>query len=175
MPASNIFSLPATRWRDSKRLRLEALRQEPTAFAASYADELAFSDDVWLARLRSARQRANNMTFYAELDGKLVGMAGANWSQREKLRHVAEIYSVYVSPGQRGKGIASQLLRRILAELSLLPQIEKVRLSVNGHCLPAIRLYERLGFEQIGRARRELKVAGSYFDLLYMERLIRSD
>ena len=109
MPETSIISLPPERWRDVKQLRLEALREEPAAFASSYQDELAFGDDVWRARLTSAAQRDGNMTFFAEVDGALIGMAGAGWPSKAKLRHVAEVYGVYVSADMRGKGTASRL------------------------------------------------------------------
>ena len=174
MTAAAIITLPPERWREAKQLRLNALRMEPTAFASSLADERAFGDDVWISRLTTAFQRDQNMTFFAELEGELAGMAGATWPAREKMRHVATIYGVYVSPARRGGGIASQLMRRLLDELSALPQLEKVSLTVNSASTPAVRLYERHGFERVGRARRELYVDGQYYDLLYMERILRS-
>ncbi len=174
MTAAEIIVLPPERWRQAKTLRLEALRREPAAFASSLADEQAFSDEVWIGRLTTAFQRDHNMTWYAELKGELVGMAGAYWQAREKRRHVATVYSVYVAPAQRGKGIASQMLGRLLDELSALQHLEKVGLTVNSACPPAIRLYERFGFEHLGRARRELRVDGQNHDLLYMERRLQS-
>ena len=172
MPTVEIITLPPKRWPEAKRLRLEALRGDPTAFASSYADEEAFGADVWIARLRSAFKREGNLTVYAQVAGELIGMAGAGWSSKAKLRHVAEVYSVYISPAQRGQGIASQLMRRLLAELSTLPQLEKVCLTVNSAGQPAISLYQRFGFENVGMARRQLYVAGQYYDLLYMERFL---
>ncbi len=150
MPTVEIITLPPKRWPEAKRLRLEALRGAPTAFASSFADEEAFGADVWTARLRSAFKRDGNLTLYAE------------------------VYSVYVSPAQRGLGIASQLMRRLLDELSTLPQLEKVCLTVNSAGQPAISLYQRFGFEKLGVARRELYVDGQYYDLLYMERFLES-
>lgn len=169
MPEPTIITLPPERWREAKQLRLEALLAEPTAFASSYEDELAFSDEVWIARLTSAYERDGNMTFFAELDGELVGMAGAGWSGKAKLRHVAEVYGVYVSPDQRGSGVAQKLMQTLLAELRSIPQIEKVKLTVNNALPAAIRVYENAGFEIVGRAKRELKVDGSFYDLHMME------
>ena len=174
MTNAEIITLPPERWREAKQLRLEALLAEPTAFASSYEDELAFSNEVWIARLATAYERDGNLTFFSEADGALDGMAGATWPAREKLRHVATMYGVYVSPAQRDQGIASQLMRRLLDELSALPQLEKVGLTVNSASTPAVRLYERFGFERVGAARRELRVGGQYYDLLYMERFLRS-
>ncbi len=169
MPTVEIITLPPKRWPEAKRLRLEALRGAPTAFASSFADEEAFGADVWIARLGSAFRRDGNLTLYAEAEGELVGMAGAGWSSKAKLRHVAEVYSVYVSPDLRRTGIAEQLMRQLLDELRSLASIEKASLTVNAESRAAVALYGKLGFEIVGTAKRELKVAGRYYDLCYME------
>ena len=169
-----ILSLPPERWREAKRLRLQALRAEPAAFASCYDEEVAFADDVWIARLSSAFDRAGNLTLYAEADGVLIGMVGAGWSAKAKLRHVAEVYGVYVAREQRGRGIGSQLMRALLGELRSQEGIEKVGLEVNAESLAALRLYEQLGFKTVGRSRRALKVDRRYFDLTIMELHIAS-
>lgn len=169
MSKSTIVTLPPERWREVRHLRLEALLDTPTAFAASYEEESALSEEVWIARLTTAYERDGNMTFFAEVDGALVGMAGANWPARAKLRHVAEVYSVYMSPAQRGTGLASRLLQTLLDELRRLDQIEKVRLAVTAGSPAPLRLYQKLGFEIVGTARRELKIDGRYYDLHMME------
>ncbi|MCY4061363.1 MAG: GNAT family N-acetyltransferase, partial [Chloroflexi bacterium] len=147
----------------------------PSAFASSYEDEVAFPDEVWIARSKSAYERDRNMAFFAEVDGKLVGMAGAHWSAKAKLRHVAGVYGVYVAPDQRGSGVAPRLMRRLIDELRSMGQIEKVSLMVNTEALAAIRLYEKLGFEIVGTAQREEKVDGRYYDLRYMELHLETD
>lgn len=169
MSAIKIRSLPPNRWREAKQLRLQALKTEPAAFASSYEDELAFPDEVWIARLTSAFKRDGNLTLFAEADDALVGMAGAHWSSKAKLRHVAQVYGVYVAPETRGAGIASLLMRRLLAELHSIGHIEKASLMVNTEARKAIRLYEKLGFTIVGTACREEKVDGRYYDLHYME------
>ena len=169
MPEVSIITLPPARWREAKQLRLEALLAEPAAFASSYEEELAFPDEVWIARSKSAYERDGNMAFYAEADGKLVGMAGAHWSAKAKLRHVAGVYGVYVAPDQRGSGVAPRLMRRLFAELRSMGPIEKASLMVNTEARAAIRLYEKLGFGIVGTAQREEKVDGRYYDLHYME------
>ena len=175
MSETKIITLPPARWREAKQLRLEALLAEPSAFASSYEDELAFTDEVWIGRSQSAYEREGNMAFFAEVDGKLVGMVGAHWSAKAKLRHVAGVYGVYVSPDQRGKGLAPRLMRSLLAELRSMGQIEKASLMVNTEALAAIRLYEKLGFAIVGTAHREEKVDGRYYDLHYMELHLETD
>ena len=169
MSKSAIITLPPARWREVRQLRLEALLDTPTAFASSYEEEAALPEEVWIDRLTTAFERDGNMTYFAEVGGELVGMAGAGWPPKPKLRHVAEVYGVYLAPGARSRGVASALMRRLLDELRALDQIEKVNLTVNTEARTAVRLYEKLGFEIVGRARRELKVDGRYYDLHMME------
>ena len=169
MSRVDISALPAERWREAKQLRLEALLDTPTAFASSYEEEAALPEEVWIDRLTTAFERDGNLTFFAEVDGSLVGMAGAGWSGKAKLRHVAEVYGVYVASEFRGRGVAKRLMRRLLDELRSLGQIEKASLQVNAESLAALRLYESLGFEIVGKARRELRVDGFYYNLHIME------
>ena len=48
----------------------------------------------------------------------------------------------------------------------------KVKLSVNPAMRPAVMLYERGGFVAQMRSEKELLVAGTYHDLLYMEKML---
>ena len=169
----SILVLPPERRREAKQLRLVALQNSPESFASSYEDEVLFSDDVWKNRVAAAFERDHAIAIYAETDGVLVGMAGAGWSPKTKLRHVAEVYAVYVKPSHRGKGIGKALMRRLLDDLKALPQIEKVKLSVTDSNQAAVSLYLRLGFEIVGRAERELQVDGRYYDLQNMEMWLR--
>ena len=169
MSEPSIIVLHPSRWREAKQLRLEALRNNPESFASSYEDALLFSDDIWESRVKAAFQRDHSIGLYAEVDGVLVGMVGSGWSDRSKVRHVAEVYAVYVKPTHRGNGVAMALMRRLLDELKALPQIKKVKLGVTASNEAAVSLYLRLGFEIVGRAKHELQVNGRYYDLHNME------
>ena len=171
----SIIVLHPSRWPEARALRLEALQQEPTAFAGSYEEEQAFADKIWINRVTVAFARDNNIALYAESEGNLLGMVGAVWSNRRKQRHVAEVYSFYVSPAMRGQNIGTKLMTALLDELAAQPMIEKVRLMVTTSHEAAIRLYQRMNFEIVGRAARELKVNGRDYDLYYMERRLASD
>ena len=168
-----IIVLHPSRWNEAKQLRLDALHNSPESFASSYEDALSFSDDVWQGRAKAAFERDQSIALYAEIDGGLVGMVGAGWSDRRKTRHVAEVYAVYVKPTHRGKGSGAALMRRLLDELKTLPQIEKVKLAVTASNEAAVALYLRLGFEIVGRAKRALHVDGRFYDLNYMELQLR--
>ena len=47
-----IKKLPPSRWKDFRDLRLEALQNEPLAFASSYEEEKKFTQDEWKRRIK---------------------------------------------------------------------------------------------------------------------------
>ena len=59
-----------------------------------------------------------------------------------------EIRRMYASPAARGQGVAQALLAELLSGARALGY-GRVRLETGNAQLPAIRLYERAGFEQI--------------------------
>lgn len=172
MKTVSIITLEPTRWQEAKNLWLEALQQDPTAFGSSYEEEILFDDDVWKTRLDTAYRQDGNMTLYAEIEGQLIGLMGAEWSQRINYRHVATIYSVYVTDSMRGHGIGSLLLQTLLDKLATIPQIEKAGLTVTVDQTSAVALYEKFGFQRIGIAEKELKISGHYYDIYHMEKFI---
>jgi len=161
-----IIRLPEGRWREYRELRLEALKTEPSAFGSSIEEESKFAEDVWRKRIKSV--------LFALSDGRPVGLLSYVFEDRVKTRHVAHIYSFYVTPAYRGRGIGERLLERALAEIRRNRDAVKAQLSVNPHLRPAVALYKKAGFEVAGRARNELKIGHRYYDMLLMEKEVRS-
>lgn len=62
----------------------------------------------------------------------------------------AEILTVAVAPAARGRGIASALLARHMGRLAALG-IARVFLEVDDGNRPALQLYARAGFREVGR------------------------
>lgn len=61
----------------------------------------------------------------------------------------ADILNVCVAPEARRQGLAEALMREL--ETRLIPKgIEKITLEVRASNEPAIRLYEKLGYSQVG-------------------------
>ena len=159
-----VAELPEDRWQDYKDLRLEALQREPTAFGSSYEEERDLPEEEW-------RRRIGTVLFGIE-DGNPVGLISYSVSNRLKTKHIAHIYSVYVRPSARRKGTGGLLLASALDKIRAHGGVIKVQLSVNPAMRPAVRLYERGGFVVQMRSAKELFVAGTYHDLLYMEKML---
>lgn len=150
-----------SRWEEYKDLRLEALVNVPQAFL----DDLEVTENV----PQEEWQRKMHNMWFAEVDGKWVGMVGAYQDEKTKLKHILNIVSVYVSPSFRGQGIAKALMLDVIATAKQNPEIKKLLLGVVTSQEPAIALYKSLGFIQVGYFKYAVKVGDEYFDDYYME------
>ena len=79
-----------------------------------------------------------------KVQGETVGYCGFLQSFEE-----ADITNVAVHPDWQGKGIAFQMLRRLM-ELGKARGIERYTLEVRVSNAPAVRVYEKLGFSSVG-------------------------
>jgi RimJ/RimL family protein N-acetyltransferase len=156
-----VTALPASRWNDYRRLRLEALRTDGAAFGSSYREEVRLSARAW-------RQRIRNCLF-AISEKRPVGVISVVFSDRVKTRHIAFIYGFYVTPKARGRGVGTLLMESALAKVRANKGIVKVALSVNPVYKAALSIYEKAGFTVVGTAAKELKVRGRFYDMLNME------
>ncbi|WP_257997828.1 GNAT family N-acetyltransferase [Salimicrobium jeotgali] len=147
-------------------LRLEALRNNPEAFATSYEEAMSKEDPVREVSKRLAD--ADSFTFGAIWDEEIVGMMTLVVQDTSKLRHVAHLIGVYVSPVVRNKGVGSQLLQKTIEKAKEEGYIEKINLSVVTNNDSAIRLYENAGFETWGVEKNALKMNREYYDEQHM-------
>jgi ribosomal protein S18 acetylase RimI-like enzyme len=160
-----IITLPQSRWREFKAIRLEALSDSPQAFGSAYATEAARPDEHWIGRLRETNE-GRGLSLFAECDGKLVGMIGAFFDAGPE---VASVVAVYVTPEQRGRGAGKLLVDEVLARLRALPGTHAARLMVNVEQTAALKLYLQAGFVEVGRERVPMG-DGNVYDELILER-----
>jgi ribosomal protein S18 acetylase RimI-like enzyme len=139
-----------------RELRLEGLRIAPTAFGSSFeaesqGDLAAFEGHITGSYIAGAW-----------LAGTLVGVTGFFRLAGTKVAHRGNIWGVYVRPDARGRGIARALMTDIIAFAR--QEVRQVHLSVVTENVPAIALYEHLGFTTYGTEPRSLLVDGRYRD-----------
>jgi RimJ/RimL family protein N-acetyltransferase len=147
-------------------LRLEALEQEPHAFAESTEEHRA--TPIELGAVRLCGEDNANLVLGGFLSGELVGMAGFFREEHLKARHKGRIWGVYVRASWRGQGIGRALFSALLQKVKTLPGLEQVNLTVSSHEVAAKTLYRSLGFETFGVERAALKIGDQYFDEEYM-------
>jgi len=163
MDTISIITLPPSRWSEYKALRLQALENDPAAFATTYQEDAAMPDLQWQDRLQNSEGQKSYMLF-AQCEGKVIGMVGALLEQGACVEHKATIVSVYVQPEYRGQGIAKTLMQAIMQLLQANKKIVHVQLTVNSDNASAIKLYESVGFKKVGLLEKLVKVGDDFID-----------
>jgi ribosomal protein S18 acetylase RimI-like enzyme len=104
----------------------------------------------------------------AELDGRVAGYIRLRPpTQLPENAHVLQVQGLAVDPSARRRGIAAALLSA--AERHARERgARKLSLRVLGSNEPAIRLYEKLGFQREGVLREEFCINGAYVDDVIM-------
>ena len=148
-----------------RALRLAGLRDEPTAFAASYEEELALPLSTYEDRLGGPSDRG---TFGAFDDGVLVGIVTLGRESRRKLAHKAHILGMYVQSDQRGRGIARALLASALDLARSVAEIRQVNVTANAANVAARKLYASAGFRAFGHEPRSMRIDGEWHDEVHM-------
>lgn len=155
--------------REFQVLRLEALRECPSAFASSYEEENETPIATVAERLADAPDR---FVVGAWLEADLVGMLGLRRERARKLSHKAFIWGVYVSAAARRRGLGRQLIAHALARAASMTGLRQVNLGVNVSNAEAIALYEAAGFTPFGVERGFMLLDGELHDELHMVRVI---
>lgn len=126
------------------KIRLQALKDHPSAFGSDYATSLRQGPNY---SERGYFDGGVNRLFAAFTpDGNLVAQAGTYAETGKQRSHIAHVISVYTHPDHRGQGLAAGLVQACIDHLQTIPAITSIRISVNATNNHAIRAYESLGF-----------------------------
>jgi len=155
-----------------RELRLEALRLHPEAFGADYDMNVARPLDYWQALMQRGSGTETGIIYVAERDTTRLGMAVLVRGDAPKVRHTADIYSVYVAAAERGLGIADALLHACLS-WGQTAGVRVVKLAAVSTNVAAIRLYMRCGFAVYGVDPDAILWNGAYYDELLMARRLQ--
>ncbi|MEG0923096.1 MAG: GNAT family N-acetyltransferase [Comamonas sp.] len=146
-------------------LRLHALQESPTAFGSSYEEE---KDQPLTAVQQRLVLQADRGVLGAWADGALIGTLGVLRRTALKQRHHMMIWGIYVSPSQRGQGLAQRLLADALAFARQCQGVQQVHLGVNTGNASALRIYQAAGFSIYGTEPGALCVDGQLHDEHFM-------
>ncbi|MDM4719611.1 GNAT family N-acetyltransferase [Micromonospora sp. WMMA1363] len=139
-------------WRQLHALRLEALRDSPTAFGTTYADTAALSDEVRRQQAASNATSPTSATFIAATEyGRWVGMASS--APLEEVPGHAHIHGVYVAPAHRGQeaGLATRLMDVAIRWTRDNTDAAWLTLGVHEDNTRAQAFYRRIGFTETGK------------------------
>ena len=128
-------------WAALKAIRLESLLDTPEAYGSTYAASATFADRQWRAMAE------NRAVYLALLDGVAVGMASGG-------RHDAHpgtrwLFSMYVTPAQRGSVVARSLVE-VVEAWARNEGVNDLYLHVSTPVARAHAFYQKMGFVETG-------------------------
>jgi ribosomal protein S18 acetylase RimI-like enzyme len=110
---------------------------------------------------------AKNLPVYYALAGKqVVGWCDVSRSENPRTSHRGFL-GMGLRDGYRGVKLGSRLLEAAIAH-SRRVGLEQIELAVYTTNIPAIRLYEKYGFQKMGEVPHYRKLDGVYFDTVEM-------
>jgi len=127
---------------------------EPQDFDALYAiEEVCFQPPLRFNRgyMRQLIRQPDAATWIAEDGGRMSGFGVVEWA-RETAEVVAYIETLEVLPEGRGKGVGGELLRRMEGS-AWVAGASVCWLHVDRENAGAIRVYERFGYELVGKEK----------------------
>lgn len=146
-------------------LRLQGLRECPTAFASSYEEERDRSIDS----VRDMLNKDHGAVFGGFVNEQLQCVASVHRESIRKMAHKAGVWGVYAAPDARGAGLTRRVMNALIEHAKSVLEVEFLTLGVNVVNAPALRLYDSLGFIRIGVERGFLKVDGVLYDQVHMQ------
>ena len=148
-----------------RAIRHEALANHPEAFVST-AEAFAQKTDAEI------RQTLDALTVFGAFlpDGTLGGINAFLRNEGAKERHRGWMIQVYVRPEHRGSGMAAALVEHLVEHARR--HVLQIHLGVWSENLPAIKLYQRLGFELYATEPRYLFVNGRFIDEHLMVRFL---
>ena len=113
--------------------------------AIAELEKLCFSDPWSESSIASELHNPLSYWLVAESNGKLAGYVGS-----QAVLDAADMMNLAVSPNYRQQGIGQALVNALIHHLQR-NHVIALLLEVRVSNLPAISLYEKLGFVQVGR------------------------
>ena len=130
-------------WQALRDIRLEALRDAPTAFGSTYERETERGEAHWRDRIARG---GTFLAFVPEVSAtEPSGLIGGY--QEDPV--TVELVSMYVRPRARGRGVGEALVAAVI-DWAGQRNAAAVRLWVTETNTPALALYERCGFALTG-------------------------
>ncbi|MBA2655378.1 MAG: GNAT family N-acetyltransferase [Tatlockia sp.] len=143
-------------WLAFQALRLDALQKNPEAFGSSYEEEAVMS----IGDFKEGYKKCTIFgTFKAD---SLVGCAGFFIQSPIKMQHRGVLFSMYVEPSCRNKGIASSLVKAVIEHAK--KTVLQLHATVVTSNKSALNLYEKNGFIIYGTEPHSLRINDGFYD-----------
>jgi ribosomal protein S18 acetylase RimI-like enzyme len=150
-----------------RALMLEGYALHPDAFTSSESERQGLPLSWWQERL-SEEPKPAQVVLGAFQDRVLCGVAGLSFGAREKERHKAALFGMYVASRCRRAGLGGRLVSAALGYARARDGIRLVQLTVTQGNAGALALYERFGFKAFGIEPEAIAVDGTFLSKVHM-------
>jgi ribosomal protein S18 acetylase RimI-like enzyme len=152
-----------------RALMLEAYARHPDAFTSSVDERRALPLSWWRKRLDPS-PLADQIVVGGFEGDRLVGAAGLQFEPREKARHKALLFGMYVAPESRQGGWGRRLVLAVMEQAASRGGVRIVQLTVTEGNAQAQALYERCGFKPFGIEPFAMALEGRFLSKVHMWR-----
>ena len=150
-----------------RTLMLQAYELHPDAFTSTVGERASLPLSWWEERMKEGVD-AVEMVLGAFQGTRLSGAVGLSFEKREKARHKAHLFGMYVPATFRKGGIGRQLVMAALEHARARKGVSLVQLTVTQGNGTAQGLYERCGFVPYGLEPFAIALAGDYVSKVHM-------
>jgi len=143
-------------------IRLKCLLEHPNAFGTTYEEEikkdkLKFDDYI-------QQEHKESFLFGAFAEGECIGICGFIREDGKRSQHRGHLVQIYVRKSYQGKGIGKELIAKTMQAAFEQEGLEQILLGVITENEQAIKVYEKLGFQEYGMIKEFLKLEDTYLD-----------
>ncbi|TFF88972.1 MAG: GNAT family N-acetyltransferase [Promethearchaeota archaeon] len=126
-----------------------------------------FEKQSWYLRMREQQ----NILLVAVVDNKVVGQLTLEHIDWDASSHVAEL-GIIILPRYRNMGIGTKLIQRSIEIVQEKNLFKKICLTCFHDNFHAISVYKKLGFEEVGRKKKQFFIDGRWLDEIILENIL---
>nr|WP_314465435.1 GNAT family N-acetyltransferase [uncultured Clostridium sp.] len=106
--------------------------------------------------------------FAGRIENEIACIGSIMTSPKERISHQADL-AVSVKKKYWGLGVGTHLMQTMISFAKSNGQTEILHLGVKDDNLNAVKLYKKMGFNEIGRHKNFFKIDGKYYDEILMD------
>jgi RimJ/RimL family protein N-acetyltransferase len=148
--------------------------QEGDSFVSTLA-EFRATEAHYREYIASCMDKNDKLLLLGILDGQLAGLIDFSADARLRAAHTGT-FELSVAERFRRRGVGRMLIQALLRWCEESPVLEKVYLAVLSSNVPALSLYQRLGFREEGRLVDAIKLGPAHYcDEVLMGRMVKGE
>src|SRR5215510_2685165 len=140
---------------------MHAILRDPLAmrYWSTLPHSTVAETEAWVTKTIDGNNSGECDDFFVECNGLLIGKAGL-WNRNE--------IGFLFSPAVWGKGYAREALQAVIDRAFRERGHEEIRAEADPRNERCLRLLERIGFRETGRAERTWHIGGEWSDSVYL-------